>query len=267
MKTQIIYEDKDLIVCFKPAGLAVQSGRASEPDMVSELKNHLAKGGQAAGAGGNARPSGKKPVYLGVIHRLDQPVSGILVFAKNQRAAASLSGQAADHVMQKTYRAVVLASESGDCTGNADGSVHTDDGVRVNGSVTDGWLSGGAPETGVHELTDYLVKEPGGGARIAGAKEKDAKCAQLFYRCVAKKENRALLEIDLKTGRHHQIRVQLAHAGMPLLGDNRYGTKESRRLSQQLEVRNIQLQAVRLKLVHPATGKQVCFELEQKLGL
>ena len=108
-KTQIIYEDKDMIVCFKPSGLAVQSGRASEPDVVSELKNDLARNGQkvvsVTGAGGSVRcglPSEKKPVYLGVIHRLDQPVSGILVFAKNQRAAASLSRQVADHLMQKT---------------------------------------------------------------------------------------------------------------------------------------------------------------------
>ena len=69
MKTKILAEDKDIIVCHKPVGLAVQSGRVGEADMVSELKNHLATGGKAP--------------YLGLIHRLDQPVSGILVFAKN----------------------------------------------------------------------------------------------------------------------------------------------------------------------------------------
>lgn len=242
MKIQIIYEDKDMLVCFKPAGLAVQSGRASEPDAVSELKNYLAKGGRTVvshtGAGGSVRcglPSEKKPVYLGVIHRLDQPVSGLLVFAKNQRAAASLSRQVAEHSMQKTYRAIALALE-------------------------------GCIKAGEHALTDHMIKEAGG-ARIADPKEKDAKCAQLIYRCIAQKENRALLEIDLKTGRHHQIRVQMAHAGMPLLGDSRYGTEESRRLSQQLGIRAVQLQAVKLKFAHPTTGKQVCFELENKLEL
>lgn len=252
MKTRILYEDKDMIVCFKPAGLAVQSGRAAEPDMVSELKNYLARGGQkvvsVTGAGGSVRcglPQEKKPVYLGVIHRLDQPVSGIIVFAKNQRAAASLSRQAADHSMRKTYRAVVMVSG--------------EDGTELPGSA--------AKEAGSRELTDYLKKEPGGGARIAGAGEKDAKKAQLLYRCLERKENRALLEIDLKTGRHHQIRVQMAHAKMPLLGDSRYGTEESRRLSESLGIRTVQLQAVKLSFQHPATGKAVCFELEEKLCL
>lgn len=266
MKTQIIYEDKDMIVCFKPSGLAVQSGRASEPDVVSELKNYLAKGGQkvvsVTGAGGSVRcglPSEKKPVYLGVIHRLDQPVSGILVFAKNQRAAASLSGQVADHLMKKTYRAIVLASDAAEDTRR--GTVHMSAGSGCEKE------EGNIPEAGGHELTDYMIKEPGGGARIAGPAEKDAKRAQLIYRCVEREKNRALLEIDLKTGRHHQIRVQMAHAGMPLLGDNRYGTEESRELSRQLGIRNVQLQAVKLAFAHPTTGKRVSFELEKKLEL
>lgn len=255
-----------MIVCFKPAGLAVQSGRAAETDVVSELKNHLAKGGQSVvsvtGACGSVRcglPPGKKPVYLGVIHRLDQPVSGILVFAKNQRAAASLSRQSADHSMRKTYRAVVLVPQPAFAQADAGGAVY--------GGAAGGMSSGSALKAGEHELTDYMIKEPGGGARIAKPEEKDAKCARLIYRCISRTEGRALLEIDLKTGRHHQIRVQMAHAGMPLLADNRYGTQESRRLSQQLGIRTIQLQAVRLQFVHPATGKPVCFELEKKLEL
>lgn len=260
-----------MIVCFKPAGLAVQSGRAAETDVVSELKNHLAKGGQSVvsvtGAGGSVRcglPPEKKPVYLGVIHRLDQPVSGILVFAKNQRAAASLSRQAADHSMRKTYRAVVLVPQP--AFAQADAGVCGGAGAAYGGAVG-GMSSGNALKAGEHELTDYMIKEPGGGARIAEPEEKDAKCARLIYRCISRAEGRALLEIDLKTGRHHQIRLQMAHAGMPLLGDNRYGTQESRRLSQQLGIRTIQLQAVRLQFVHPATGKPVCFELEKKLEL
>lgn len=272
MKTQILYEDRDMLVCFKPPGLAVQSGRAAEPDVVSELRNYLAKGGQrvvsVTGAGGSVRcglPSEKKPVYLGVIHRLDQPVSGILVFAKNQRAAASLSRQAADHLMQKTYRAIVLAAD-GAGMGAADARAEM---LRSIPGGADGTGGGAerenAAKAGAHELTDYMIKEPGGGARIAGPKEKGAKKAQLFYRCLERKENRALLEIDLKTGRHHQIRVQMAHAGMPLLGDARYGSEESRELSRRLGIRSVQLQAVKLAFAHPATGKKVVFELEKKL--
>ena len=100
MKTRILYEDKDILVCFKPAGIAVQSARATEPDVVSELKGYLAGKGKTAveapGPMAGVRcglPSGRELVYLGVIHRLDQPVSGILVFSKNRKAAAELSRQ------------------------------------------------------------------------------------------------------------------------------------------------------------------------------
>lgn len=248
MNTQIIYEDRDMLVCFKPAGLAVQSGRVSEPDMVSELKNYLAGQGRevvtSCGAQSSVRcgvPSDRKPLYLGVIHRLDQPVSGILAFAKNQRAAAALSGQVADHLMKKTYRAIVMPRDS------------------ILEEL-------GAQKQKVR-LTDYMVKEPGGGARIADPHEKDAKRAQLWYRCLDQKDSCALLEIDLETGRHHQIRVQMAHAGMPLLGDTRYGSRESRELSQRMGIRSVQLQAVKLSLRHPSTGKWVCYELDEKLEL
>ncbi len=118
MRTRIIYEDRDLLVCCKPAGLAVQSGRASEPDMVSELKNYLAKKERedsgafgARSSGQYRRPPEKEAVYLGIIHRLDQPVSGILVFAKNQPAAAALSRQVSERSMKKIYRAVVMLRE------------------------------------------------------------------------------------------------------------------------------------------------------------
>lgn len=255
MKTQILYEDKDIIVCYKPAGLAVQSGRASEADMVSELKNHLAKEGRkvmcVSGAGASVRcglPSEKNPVYLGVIHRLDQPVSGILVFAKNPRAAAELSRQVADHSMRKTYRAIVSAQEYGNPKSEKKAA------ERQEG------------KDGGTELTDYMVKTPGGGARIADPKEKGAKRAQLFYRCLEKKTNCALLEIDLKTGRHHQIRVQMAHADMPLLGDSRYGNEKSLELSRRFGIRQIQLQAAGLSFTHPGTGKRISFEAENKLG-
>lgn len=241
MKTKILFEDNDILVCAKPAGLAVQSARISEPDMVSELKNYLAK------------QTKKGAVYLGVIHRLDQPVSGIVVFAKNKQAAAALSKQITEHTMQKTYRAVVSIKQE------IQQDKDVDSGTMVDIKTTI------AP--GDHPLTDYMLKEPGGGARIAASSEKEAKKAQLVYRCLGEAEDRALLEIDLKTGRHHQIRVQMAHAGMPLLGDNRYGTPESRELSAKLRIHSIQLQAVKLSFVHPATGKKVCYELEQKLEL
>ena len=96
-KLDIIYEDKDVLVCYKPAGIAVQSANIAQQDMVSELKNHLAT-------------QGDKNPYIGVVHRLDQPVSGVLVFAKNQSAAASLSVQVQDGRAGKIYRSLVFGA-------------------------------------------------------------------------------------------------------------------------------------------------------------
>lgn len=264
MRTQILFEDKDILVCFKPAGLAVQSARVSEPDMESELKNYLARSRRT--------PEGRGPVYLGVVHRLDQPVSGLLVFAKSACSAAALSAQASGGGMEKLYRAAVALPENGaraaGSSADARGSALFAPDRAGSGSET--------PESGVPEplcpgrwteLTDWLIREPGGGGRIADAREPGAKAARLSYTCLETAQDRALLEIRLDTGRHHQIRLQLAHAGMPLLGDERYGTPYSRALSQRIGVRGLQLQAVRLAFHHPRTGKRVCYELEKKLEL
>ena len=178
MAVKIIYEDKDILVCEKPAGLAVQSARISEPDMVSELKNYLT-GKQSAGApgksaeisafGGTRQPASattsvgvRKPqsVYLGVVHRLDQPVSGLLVFAKNKKAAGALSTQTAQHQMNKIYYAVVYTKE--DLTGKRG------------------------------TLTDWLVKEASI-ARVCDASQNGAKKAVLSWKCLACQGNRALL--------------------------------------------------------------------------
>ena len=155
MKTRILYEDKDILVCFKPAGIAVQSARATEPDVVSELKGYLAGKGKTAveapGLMAGVRcglPSGREPVYLGVIHRLDQPVSGILVFSKNRKAAAELSRQVADHSMGKVYRAQVWTDEA---SAVSPGQAKE---IRLDGR----W----------NELTDYMKKDGNRTARIAG---------------------------------------------------------------------------------------------------
>jgi len=250
MKTRILAEEKDYLVCFKPAGLAVQSARPAEADMVSELKNYLARAAKTAGAGhkdsaghsaldkGRKQQAAGAPVYLGVIHRLDQPVSGLVIFAKNQRTAAFLSKQVAEHTVKKTYRAIVFCKDSDLST-----------------------------KSGVRKLTDYMIKEAGGGARIAGADEKDAKKAELLYKCLERDGDRALVEVDLLTGRHHQIRLQMSNAGLPLLGDVRYASQESRAYSEENKIRSVALQAVKLTFLHPSTQKEVCYELDEKLAL
>lgn len=241
MRTKILAEEKEYLVCFKPSGLAVQSAKASETDMVSELKNYLARQNrQVSAANGQAGGVNRQPgnVYLGLIHRLDQPVSGLLVFAKTQKAAAKLSSQVSGNGMKKIYRAVVY------CKGKE--------------------MSEASP---ARKLTDHMIKEAGGGARIAQPDEKDAKKAELIYRCLKKEDDRALVEVELLTGRYHQIRVQMANAGLPLLGDARYGSTESRAVSEADRIRAVQLQAVKLEFLHPVTGKKVVYELDEKLEL
>lgn len=223
MKTQIIYEDKDILVCYKPAGIAVQTASVGQQDMVSELKNYLATAGN----------SGKEP-YVGVVHRLDQPVSGVLVFAKHPSAAASLSAQIQDGRAGKIYRALVY-------------------GIFERGT-----------KEGV--LEDILIKDAKTNtSRVIKSDSREAaqgKKAKLSYQVLEEKNVEGTLyseiEILLYTGRHHQIRVQLSNAGHPILGDTKYGTPESAALSSILD-KGLKLCAYRLSFIHPDTKKEVTF--------
>ncbi|MDE5717578.1 MAG: RluA family pseudouridine synthase, partial [Lachnospiraceae bacterium] len=113
-QNRILHEDNDIIVCHKPAGIATQTARVGQADMVSEIANYLMHGKKASDgyrlkdiAGKGSDNGGGKSPYVGVVHRLDQPVEGILVFAKSKQAAADLSRQAAGEEMKKEYLALV----------------------------------------------------------------------------------------------------------------------------------------------------------------
>lgn len=212
-KSRIIYEDSQVLVCHKPSGLATQTSRVGQKDMVSEIKNYL----------------GKNP-YLGVVHRLDQPVEGILIFAKTPDAAGKLSRQTADGTMNKQYYALVCGKPG--------------------------------QEQGV--LVDYLVKETGGNiSSVTDGTAEGAKRAELSYRLLRHDSGRnlSLLEITLATGRHHQIRVQMAHAGTPVLGDLKYGTEESKQLAASNGIGRICLCAFRSRFTHPASNQTMEFEI------
>lgn len=219
---RIEYEDGQILVIYKEAGLPVQTGRATHKDLVSLLKNHLAR--QQEGAG--------EP-YLGIIHRLDQPVEGLLVFAKTPKSAAVLSAQAAAKTeMGKLYQAAVCLEPS---------SYPLAIGAMKKEAV----------------LTDWLGRDRGTNtAFIASEGERDAKRAELVFRTRWVRDARALLEIRLHTGRHHQIRVQMAHAGMPLLGDRKYGSPVRE------EGYPLCLCASRLSFHHPVTKKEMVFHTE-----
>lgn len=214
MKTEIIYEDNDVLVVYKPAGLAAQTAKVGQADVVSELKNHM------------------RQSYLGVIHRLDQPVEGLLVFAKNQKAAAGLTEQLRNQgdggTLNKHYYAVLCGRS--------------------------------AAKEG--RLEDRLCR--GEGSKAIVADKEGAKCAALSYRVLQTIDSPAeltLIEVRLETGRFHQIRAQMAHHGLPLAGDLKYGSEESKRLSAQLGVGNVALCACRLEFEHPVSHKKMQFRI------
>ena len=166
-------EDNDILVVHKHAGMAVQNARMGQMDLEHALLNYLAKQTRA------------------VVHRLDQPVEGVLVFAKNKDAAGKLGRQVKDGTMKKEYFAV--------CEGKIE-------------------------KQGVQKFEDFLVKDGRSNtSRVVQPGTAGAKKAVLEYEVIRTQENRTLVQIHLGTGRHHQIRVQFSHAGYPLAGD---GAKE-----------------------------------------
>lgn len=249
MKCEILYEDEEILIIRKPAGLATQSSSVAQPDAVSELKGYLSKK--------QSRP------YLGVIHRLDQPVEGLLAFAKTPAAAANLTKQLSNGSLNKRYYALVC------------------------GKVM--------PPAG--KLEDFLWKAPGSIAEVVTGRERDfpqAKRAVLSYTVLreAKLENSgndgtrtvfgketleegkafeaeretggipiSLLDVCIGTGRFHQIRAQLSHAGWPILGDRKYGSGLSSALSDRYQIKNIALCAYEMRIRIPKTGEERCWKI------
>ncbi len=208
----ILHEDSSIIVIEKPAGLATQSANVLQPDCVSLIKEHIKK----------TDPNVKAEPYVGVIHRLDQPVAGILVFAKKKTAAAALSRQVTDGLMNKHYMAV------------------------VEGIVD-------SPEETL--LVDTMYKDAKAGRSVIGETAPNGvklKEAKLKYqtREIMSDKNMTVLSVDLITGRFHQIRAQLSHMGHPIVGDRKYGAVSS-------YPSGIALVADRLEFVHPSSGEKV----------
>ncbi len=206
-KYEILYRDEDLCVIHKRAGLAVQSARASVPDLMSMLRNEFLA-------------EGIRNPYLGLVNRLDQPVEGILLIALNEKAAADLSRQVADHIhMEKWYQALVC----------------------------------GKPSEKSGTLVDYLLKDGRTNiSRVVPEGTKGSKRSELKYEVLESWEDKSLLKIRLLTGRHHQIRVQLAHAGIPIVGDAKYGTAGGQ----------LCLCSFKTAFRHPRTGKRMEFEVK-----
>ncbi len=221
---QILLENDQIMVVYKPSGTAVQSGSVGQMDLEHQLLGYLASKG-----------NGREIPYLAVIHRLDQPVEGLLLFAKTKEAAADCSRQLQNGTIKKEYLAVVRP----------------------------------APKEREAVLTDYLLQDrKTNSSRTVKKGTPGAKEARLQYRVLEKDEQgQALLGIQLMTGRHHQIRVQLSHADMPIIGDRKYGGASSvSDAGKQSEpvTGELLLCAAALTFRNPATGETERIEISPR---
>ena len=203
-KLNILYEDNHIIVVVKPYNVLSQGDSTKDASIMDEIKSYI-------------KVKYNKPgnVYLGLVHRLDRPVGGVMVFARSSKAASRLCKSFNEHSITKKYLAIV------------NGKMDSDKG----------------------ELVDYIDKDSNGNAFIS----KDGKKAILDYEVLQydKKNDCSLVSIDLKTGRHHQIRIQFASRGHYLLGDQRYG---------KLDNKQICLFAYYLSFTHPVSKEVMEFK-------
>jgi 23S rRNA pseudouridine1911/1915/1917 synthase len=216
---QILYEDNHLLGVLKPAGLLAQGDRTGDATALEMARRYIQET--------HRRPGN---VFVGLVHRLDRPVSGVMIFARTSKAASRLARTFHDRRVEKCYLAVVM------------GTVHDDEG----------------------ELTGF-VERAHTRSRLADPASARARAASLTFRVLARADGppsapqarrraptgRSLLEVRPRTGRHHQIRLQLAAAGHPIVGDLKYGAPEP------LPGKAIALHAVRLRFPHPVRDDTV----------
>jgi 23S rRNA pseudouridine1911/1915/1917 synthase len=217
MDAKIIFEDKHIIVAEKPPKVPSQSDKTEDLDMLSMLKAHL-----------KCNYPGARNPYIGLIHRLDRPVGGLMVFAKTKEANARLSEEIRTKRFKKEYYAVVC----------------------------------GKPEKSKEELKDYLLKRQKiNMSKVVSPGTKNAKEAILEYHTIGsvgtdEYGTLSLVKIILKTGRHHQIRVQLSNAGLPLWGDNKY----NKTFVKMRKWTQIALWAASMSFDHPKDKKLCTFK-------
>jgi 23S rRNA pseudouridine1911/1915/1917 synthase len=202
---RILYEDNHLLGVFKPGGVLVQGDRTGDPTLMDAVKTYIKEK--------YAKPGN---VYLGLVHRLDRPVSGVVLYARTSKAASRLTKEFAARRVEKVYLAVVM----------------------------------GAPQQDEGEIVSYIERIHLK-ARTAGTESERAKEAVLSYRVLGRGSGLALLELRPRTGRHHQLRLQLSEMGHPVLGDVKYGAPET------LPDKTIALHAGLLVVNHPTKDERV----------
>ena len=206
----VVYEDNHIIIVNKRSSEIVQGDKTGDRPLAEEVKEYIKEKYHKPGN-----------VFLGVVHRLDRPVSGLVVFARTGKALARLNEMFRTKEVKKTYWAIV-----GNCPSLPEG-----------------------------ELCHWLVRNEKQNKSYAYDAEKPgAKQAILDYRLIGRSDRYYLLEVDLKTGRHHQIRCQLAKIGCPIKGDLKYGAPRSNPDG------SISLHARRICFIHPVSKKEICVE-------
>ena len=207
---KVIFEDNHIIVVEKKPNIPSQSDKTGDIDILTIVKQYIKE-----------KYNKPRNVYLGLVHRLDRTVGGVMIFAKTSKAASRLSNQVREKVFKKKYLAVV------------DGRFKEKEG----------------------SLEDYLYKdERNNTSRVVNREKKNSKLAKLDYKELVynKVKDLSLLEINLHTGRHHQIRVQLANAGHSIFGDQKYGKRG--------QGKQIALWAYELTIEHPITKEEITFK-------
>lgn len=209
---KVIYEDNQIIVVEKEPNIPSQQDKTGDIDMLTLVKKYVKE-----------KYNKKGEAYIGLVHRLDRPVGGVMVFARTSKAASRLSEQVRSKTLKKTYVAVV------------DGKIENKEGI----------------------LEDYLYKDERNNiSKVVTKEKKNAKLAKLEYKVLdyIEKTDLTRVKINLFTGRHHQIRVQFANFGHSLFGDQKYGTRG--------KGKQIRLWACKLELEHPVTKEIMVFESE-----
>lgn len=210
IEPKIIYEDNHIIVVIKPQNISVQADSSGDLDMLTMIKEFI-------------KVRDKKPgnVYLGLVHRLDRPTGGVMVFAKTSKSASRLSNELKAKQLKKKYLCVVC----------------------------------GRPKIVENRLTTYLKKdEKNNIVHIAPQTEDGSKEAILDYKVLSTKNKLSLIEVNLITGRSHQIRVQMSkQLGVPIFADLKYGDNE--------HIGQLALWAYQLEFVHPVTKEIMKFKV------
>ena len=207
---QVVYEDNHIIIVSKRSGEIVQGDKTGDEPLSETVKQYIK---EKYGKPGE--------VFLGVVHRLDRPVSGLVVFARTSKALTRLNKMFAEGDVHKTYWAITKNT----------------------------------PKEPEGTLTHWIVRNEQQNKSYAYDKEKPhAKKAILHYRVIGHSDNYSLIEVRLLTGRHHQIRCQLAAMGCPIKGDLKYGAPRSNPDG------SISLLSRRIEFVHPVSKENICVE-------